>query len=131
MNENGGISTPIDFDQSWARSNFDRTAQLRAATAIYELPSGPGKRWLTEGLAGKIIGGWQISGMFVAQSGMPLTITANGTLLNTPGNTAFADLNGDAQRARRARPRQAVLRSGGLLAAGGRHAGQHEPQRRS
>ena len=25
VNENGGIATPIDFEQSWARSNFDRT----------------------------------------------------------------------------------------------------------
>ena len=30
VNENTGIGTPIDFELSWARSNFDRTAQLRA-----------------------------------------------------------------------------------------------------
>jgi hypothetical protein len=93
-NENGSIGTPIDFDMSWARSNFDRLHNY-VATALYELPWGPGKRWLGEGLAGKIIGGWQLSGIFTAQSGVPLTIGGNGTLLNTPGNSAFADLNGD------------------------------------
>ena len=92
-NENTGIGTPIDFDLSWARSNFDRTHNY-VLTTIYELPWGPGKRWMGESLLGKIVGGWQLSGLFIAQSGQPLTIGGNGTLLNTPGNTAFANLNG-------------------------------------
>ena len=93
-NENGGISTPIDRDLSWARSNFDRTHNY-VLTAIYELPWGPGQRWMGEGMLGKIVGGWQLSGLFMAQSGVPLNITGNGALLNTPGNTAFANVNGD------------------------------------
>jgi len=92
-NENTGIGTPIDFDLSWARSNFDRTHSY-VLSAIYELPWGPGKRWLSESMLGKIAGGWQLSGLFIAQSGVPLTIGGNGTLLNTPGNTAYANLNG-------------------------------------
>lgn len=93
-NENGGIATPINFDLSWARSNFDRLHNYVTST-IYELPFGPGKRWMTNSLAGRIIGGWQISTLFVAQSGVPLNITGNGTLLNTPGNTAYANLTGE------------------------------------
>jgi hypothetical protein len=93
-NENGGISTPIDFDLSWARSNFDRTHNYVLST-IYELPWGPGKRWMKDSTVGKIIGGWQVSGLFSAQSGTPLNITGNGTLLNTPGNTAYANLTGE------------------------------------
>jgi hypothetical protein len=46
-------------------------------------------------MLGRIIGGWQVSGLLVVQSGTPLTIGGNGTLLNTPGNSAFADLNGE------------------------------------
>ncbi len=93
-NENGSIGTPIDFDLSWARSNFDRLHNY-AMTAIYELPWGPGKRWMSEGMLGTIVGGWQVSGLFVAQSGQPLTITGNGATLNTQGNTAFADALAD------------------------------------
>ena len=93
VNENTAIGTPIDFDLSWARSNFDRTHNY-VLTTIYELPWGPGKKWMGESLLGKIIGGWQLSGLFIAQSGQPLTIGGNGTLLNTPGNSAFVDLNG-------------------------------------
>ncbi len=94
VNENTTIGTPIDFELSWARSNFDRLHNY-VSTVLYELPIGPGKRWLTTGLAGKIIGGWQVSGIFTAQSGLPLTIGGNGTTLNTPGNSAFANLTGE------------------------------------
>jgi hypothetical protein len=94
VNENTGLGTPIDPELSWGRSNFDRTHNY-VLSAIYELPWGPGKRWMKEGTAGKIIGGWQVSALFVAQSGTPLTIGGSGALLNTPGNTAFANLNGE------------------------------------
>jgi len=94
VQENGGVSTPIDFEQSWARSNFDRLHNY-VLTGIYELPFGPGKAWMTDSLAGRIIGGWQISGLFVAQSGTPLNITGNNTLINTPGTTAYANRTGD------------------------------------
>jgi outer membrane receptor protein involved in Fe transport len=93
-NENGGPATPIDFDLSWARSNTDRTHNY-VLSSVYELPWGPKKKWMNESTLGKIIGGWQVSGLFVAQSGIPLNITGNGTLLNTPGNTAYANLNGE------------------------------------
>jgi hypothetical protein len=93
-NENGTISTPIDRNLSWARSNFDRTHSY-VLTGLYELPWGPGKKWMGEGLTGKIVGGWQISGVLIMQSGQPLNITGNGALLNTPGTTAFANQNGD------------------------------------
>jgi hypothetical protein len=62
---------------------------------VYELPWGPNKKWMKDSTLGKIIGGWQVSGLFVAQSGQALTIGGNGTLLNTPGNSAFVNLNGD------------------------------------
>ena len=94
VNENTQIGTPIDFNLSWARSDFDRTHNY-VLSSIYELPWGPGKKWMHDGMLGKIIGGWQVSGLFVAQSGQALTIGGNGTLLNTPGNSAFANLTGD------------------------------------
>jgi hypothetical protein len=93
-NENGGINTPIDFSTSWGRSNFDRTHNY-VNTVIYELPWGPRKKWLNNGILANIIGGWQISNIFIAQSGVPLSITASGTLFNTPGNTAYANLVGE------------------------------------
>ena len=92
--ENTGIGTPIDFNLSWARSDTDRLHNY-VVSSVYELPWGPKKRWMSEGTLGKIVGGWQVSGLFVAQSGQSLTIGGNGTLLNTPGNSAFVNLTGD------------------------------------
>lgn len=93
-NENTGIGTPIDFEKSWGLSNFNRTHNY-VATTIYELPVGVGKRWLSDGLAAKVLGGWQISTLFVAESGVRLNIGGNGALLNTPGNSAFVNLTGE------------------------------------
>jgi hypothetical protein len=91
--ENGGINTPIDFDLSWARSDTDRLHNY-VASAVYELPWGPKRRWMSDSTLGKIVGGWQLSGLFVAQSGQALTIGGN-SQLNTPGNTAFVNVTGD------------------------------------
>jgi carboxypeptidase family protein len=90
--ENGGLGSPIDPSKSWGFADPSRNRRhMYTGTAIYELPIGPGKPWLKDGLASRIIGGWQISGVFTALSGQALTIGGNGTLLNTPGNSAFAD----------------------------------------
>jgi hypothetical protein len=45
------------------------------ANAVYELPFGPGKTFITEGgVTGKIIGGWQLSGTGIWHTGHPLTV---------------------------------------------------------
>jgi hypothetical protein len=93
-NENTGINTPINYDLSWARSDTDRLHNY-VLSSIYELPWGPGKKWMNDGVLGKLIGGWQLSGLFVVQSGQALTIGGNGTLLNTPGNSAYVNVNGE------------------------------------
>ncbi len=92
VNENGTVSSPIDFELSWARSSFDRLHNY-TLTGVYELPWGPGKHWMSEGTLGKIVGGWQLSGIFVAQSGVPLNITGNPNL-NTPGTETHPNLTG-------------------------------------
>lgn len=43
----------------------------------YELPFGPGKPWLSgRGVAGKLIGGWQLNGILRYQNGSPLGVSA-------------------------------------------------------
>lgn len=62
----------------------------RLVTAFnYELPIGPGKPFLNHGgVAGKIIGGWQVNGILSYQSGTPIQVSANNTLpLFNGGNT--------------------------------------------
>src|SRR4029453_3696103 len=38
-------------------------------SASYELPFGPGKRYLKDGVAAAVVGGWQVNGYFTAFSG--------------------------------------------------------------
>jgi hypothetical protein len=50
--------------------------------AGYELPFGPGKRWMSSGFASKALGGLKLTGIFVAQSGRPVSITSQLQTLN-------------------------------------------------
>jgi hypothetical protein len=55
-----------------------------------EAPFGKGQRFLTSGVAGKILGGWEISSVLTAMTGLPLQITG-GSNLSAPGNTGVPD----------------------------------------
>lgn len=54
-------------------SDQDRTHRL-AATAIYQLPFGKGARWGNSwtGIASRLVSGWEMSGIYQAQTGAPL-----------------------------------------------------------
>jgi len=77
------------------RQNGDVHHVLKG-NAVYELPFGPGKRFLDKGgIAGKVFGGWQISGIAQFRTGRPITFfSGRGTLNrsarsgnNTPNTT--------------------------------------------
>jgi hypothetical protein len=87
---NGGISTPADIERSYGLSDIDRT-HIFVSSFVYSLQT------RKEGLLGWLTNGWSVSGLFTAQSGSVLDITANGALLRAPGNTQRADKNGDAE----------------------------------
>jgi hypothetical protein len=58
---------------------------------VYELPFGAGKPWATTGTSAKILGGWQLNGLFAAYSGRPFTLDASDTSLNMPHNRQTPD----------------------------------------
>jgi hypothetical protein len=45
------------------------------ANGVYGLPFGKGKRFLTEGFASRLLGGWELAGIAVARAGLPVNIT--------------------------------------------------------
>ena len=47
------------------------------ANAVYQLPFGQGRLFMNKGMAGKIVGGWDLSGIGIARSGLPVNITIN------------------------------------------------------
>lgn len=64
-------------------------------TAIYELPFGRGKRYLTDGPLGKVLGGWQLNGLFSAYTGTPFSVQADLGELNAAGSSQIADCIGE------------------------------------
>jgi hypothetical protein len=90
---NTNILTPADFERSWARTDQDRLHSF-VESFLYQLPVGPGRRWLNDGPLSQILGGWQVSGIFSAQSGSPIQITMSAAALNAPGNTQRPDVSG-------------------------------------
>jgi len=89
------VPTPEAQDRNWALANGDRPHTLQMAF-VYQLPwrSGTGQR----GIARPLINDWQVNGIFGAFSGSPFSVTADGTTLNTPGNTQTADLVGEVRK---------------------------------
>ena len=45
------------------------------ASGIYQLPAGRGHRFASSGVGAVLLGGWEVNGAFVMQSGMPVTVT--------------------------------------------------------
>ena len=67
--------------------------QTLSVNSVYQLPFGPGKRFLsTGGVAGKVLGGWELSGIASASSGRPINITLKRKA------SAMLDGNTSAQR---------------------------------
>jgi hypothetical protein len=49
---------------------------------LYELPVGPGKKYLSHGVASKVLGGWQVGAVHRYQSGSPTVIQEDFTTFN-------------------------------------------------
>jgi outer membrane receptor protein involved in Fe transport len=75
-------------------SDFDVRHRL-VANFVAELPFGAGKPFASSGVAGAVLGGWTVSGIFTARSGRPFTVT-QGSL---EGATWLPNLTGDPQGA--------------------------------
>jgi hypothetical protein len=64
--------------------SFQDTPHMLVLSYIYELPAGPGKKYLNHGVAGKVLGGWQVGGVQRYQSGTP-TVMDNYNVASPPG----------------------------------------------
>ncbi|MSV28528.1 MAG: hypothetical protein EXQ52_07265 [Bryobacterales bacterium] len=81
---------PYDLSMSRSLSAADISRRL-VANWIYELPFGHGKQWLSQGIGGKILGNWQVSGILAAQTGTPLAISGACTMPGVSGLGCYAD----------------------------------------
>ena len=93
----GGASSGLMFfinqRRNYAPTDFDRKTNYEQ-TVNYELPFGHGHKYLNSGVADAVFGGWKITGLVSVISGLPFTVQASGTSLNTPGTAQTAILTG-------------------------------------
>jgi Carboxypeptidase regulatory-like domain/TonB dependent receptor len=54
---------------------------------IVELPFGPGRRWMTSGVAGQLLGGWRAAAVYTVSSGSPFGILDNSYGYCSPAHT--------------------------------------------
>jgi hypothetical protein len=81
------LTNPLNPRYSYGTSGFDRR-QIGVVNFDYNLPIFEHSKGLTHNL----LGGWQISGVALMQSGNPLTINAGTNTLGLGGNaTSYAD----------------------------------------
>jgi hypothetical protein len=88
---NFGSENKFNQKSEWSIAGNDQTHILNIS-GVYELPIGPGKKFLNRGgqLAKNIVGGWQVTAVFQYVSGTPLTVYANN---NDPFLNGFARAN--------------------------------------
>ena len=93
-----GLLDYVNQRRNYAPPDFNQTHILNESF-IWHLPFGPGAHLASTGLPSKILGGWQLSGMWEAASGFPLAFTCTCTSsFNTPGSTAFPNMSGPIQK---------------------------------
>ena len=77
---------PSDFD---VRHRF-------VGSFVAELPFGAGHRWLTSGPGAAILGGWTLSGIYTARSGLPFTVSQSTNNVGA-GATGLPNVVGDPE----------------------------------
>ena len=89
-----GSGTSVSFQnmncRACDRSSSDIDIRHTLTTnGVWQLPFGPGKQFLTSGLASRILGGWELTGLATARTGKPINITVSRKAAALPdGNTS-------------------------------------------
>ncbi|HMJ61187.1 MAG TPA: TonB-dependent receptor, partial [Bryobacteraceae bacterium] len=68
------LNNPYNLRASRSLSDQDRS-QIFVTNFVYELPFGSGHRWAGNGVACKIVGNWQVSGILTFENGQPVVVT--------------------------------------------------------
>jgi Carboxypeptidase regulatory-like domain len=82
------VTDAYKVDRSYAPSLFDRR-HIFNALVNYELPFGKGKGMATSGIADKIFGGWNVSGVYTMGTGLPMMVYDFGACGSEFGSTPF------------------------------------------
>ena len=86
------------FDRQSCRSiePQDVTHQF-VTSALLDLPFGPGRRFLSSGILGHIVGGFRLNAIVSLKSGLPLVIRGGNSPADRPNMVGDPELSGDQQ----------------------------------
>ena len=106
-----GSGTSVGFQnmacRACDRSSSDIDVRHTITTnGVWQLPFGHGKQFLTSGLASQILGGWSLSGLATARTGLPVNITISRKA------AAMLDGNTSGQRPNSCRASRSTRRTG-------------------
>lgn len=88
-----GLQDYVNQRRNWASTDFNQTHILNESI-MWHVPFGAGQRFVTSGIGSKLLGGWEIAGIWEFTTGFPLNFTCTCAGFNTPGNTASPNISG-------------------------------------
>jgi len=96
-NLTGGALPQNAYDYSAEMSNSQLDVENRFVTnVVWQVPLGQGHHLLSQGgIASKLAGGWQLNTIFTAQTGTPITISANDLSYTGGNHNSYADCVGN------------------------------------
>ncbi|MBV9678945.1 MAG: hypothetical protein JO185_21590, partial [Acidobacteriaceae bacterium] len=91
-NDSDTVQNPFNLRQNWGPAGFDQT-HVFSTDIVYDFPNVRGA--LDRKVLRTVLNGWEVTGIFRAQSGMPFTITSNGNLYGVDLGTQYVDVVGN------------------------------------
>ncbi|MBS1875651.1 MAG: carboxypeptidase regulatory-like domain-containing protein [Acidobacteria bacterium] len=92
-NDSDTIINPYNMRQNWAAAGYDQP-NVVTLDFVYELPKVRGS--LANGFTKTALNGWELTGMIRSQSGMPISISSNGSTMGVDSGSQYPNLIGDA-----------------------------------
>jgi hypothetical protein len=88
--QTGAVQTnPFDLEFDWGPANFDRRHRW-VTSILYEIPGRPDNPVLDA-----VVSGWSVTGIFLAQSGLPFSVTSDVDNARSGTGGQLADVVGD------------------------------------
>ncbi len=95
--EDAGFLNPYNWNQSYGPDGLN-SKHILTINHVYELPFAKGQPFLNSGgLAARILGGWQFSGIFRYLSGTPFTVSSPTTNADCAGCSVVPNIIGTPQ----------------------------------
>ena len=91
-NDSDQIINPYNIAQNYALAGYDQT-HVFTTDFVYDLPKVRGT--VDKRLVNGLVNGWELTGMIRAQSGMPFSVTSNGSTMGIDSGAQYPNLVGD------------------------------------